>query len=166
MMNLAMLSYVLDGLMLAEYIVAGVIIFILSRKSTRFDFRKPIGKKTFLKRLIPLVIAMIAEIAVLVALRLVSAYAVPMYFTTILIASRLLEFPIDVFMYVVIGLSWFQRYVSYPRGLWLAFTVMLMFIVSNLFMPWPVHYGVLIMGFVIGWFLPEAWNDGETKAGN
>lgn len=153
------LYYLLGILMLAEYGAAALIIFGLSRwkKTGRFDFHRKITKKQFLWRLVPIAIAAVLELLILVGLNLFAAYVMPMRFTAHLIVSRLIQFPIDVFAYVVIELSWLQRYRAYPRGFWLAVLMGVMYMGADLFLPWPVRYCVLILGFAIGLIIPEDW---------
>ena len=61
------------------------------------------------------------------------------------------------------GASWIQRYRVYPRGRELSAVVILMYIISDLFMPSDIKYAILVMGTVLALIFPNHWSDWEQQ---
>ena len=64
---------------------------------------------------------------------------------------------------VILGVSWIQRFRIYPRGRELAAILILMYAVSDLFMPSGIKYAVLTAGTALALALPDRWTDWEKK---
>ena len=63
---------------------------------------------------------------------------------------------------VILGSSFFQRYRVYPRGSALAAVLILMYGVSDFFMPREVKYAVLAASVIGGFLLPETWGNKQV----
>jgi len=79
--------------------------------------------------------------------------------TTSIVLIGTLQLLLTVTANVILGASWLQRYRVYPRGTELAIVVILMYIISDLFMPAGIKYALLVGGTVLGFIFPDEWDD-------
>ena len=141
---------------IAEYILSALIIVFLTWKNTSFDARKPITRKTFEKRLPFVIIAVVLPIILMTAIIVFSKF---IGVTTSIVLIGTLQLLLTVTANVILGASWLQRYRVYPRGTELAIVVILMYIISDLFMPAGIKYALLVGGTVLGFIFPDEWDD-------
>ena len=141
---------------IAEYILSALIIVFLTWKKTSFDARKPITRKTFAKRLPFVIIAVVLPIILMTAIIVFSKF---IGVTTSIVLIGTLQLLLTVTANVILGVSWLQRYRVYPRGTELAIVVILMYIISDLFMPAGIKYALLVGGTVLGFLFPDEWDD-------
>lgn len=141
---------------IAEYILSALIIVFLTWKKTSFDARKPITRNTFAKRLPFVIIAVVLPIILMTAIIVFSKF-IGVTTSSVLIGT--LQLLLTVTANVILGASWLQRYRVYPRGTELAIVVILMYIISDLFMPAGIKYALLVGGTVLGFIFPDEWDD-------
>lgn len=141
---------------IAEYILSALIIVFLTWKKTSFDARNPITRKTFAKRLPFVIIAVVLPIILMTAIIVFSKF---IGVTTSIVLIGTLQLLLTVTANVILGASWLQRYRVYPRGTELAIVVILMYIISDLFMPAGIKYALLVGGTVLGFIFPDTWDD-------
>lgn len=141
---------------IAEYILSALIIVFLTWKKTSFDARKPITRNTFAKRLPFVIIAVVLPIILMTAIIVFSKF---IGVTTSIVLIGTLQLLLTVTANVILGASWLQRYRVYPRGTELAIVVILMYIISDLFMPAGIKYALLVGGTVLGFIFPDEWDD-------
>ncbi|WP_296954661.1 hypothetical protein [uncultured Dialister sp.] len=141
---------------IAEYILSAVIIVFLTWRKTSFDARKIITRKTFAKRL-PFVILAVLLPIVLMTVIIIFSSLVGDSASKVLIG--VLQFILTLAANVLLGASWMQRYRVYPRGTELCIVVILMYIISDLFMPAGIKYAILVGGTVLGFIFPDTWDD-------
>lgn len=110
--------------------MSAVIIAFLTYKKTPLDVRRSISRKALLKRL-----PVAAGAVVLSILLMTGVYLLRLDFTKNLIIIGVLQLFMTLSANVILGASWIQRYRVYPRGRELAAVVILMYIISDLFMP-------------------------------
>ena len=142
----------------AEYILSAVIIAFLTYKKTPLDVRRSISRKDLLKRL-PVAAGAVA----LSVLLMTGVYLLRLDFTKNLIIIGVLQLFMTLSANVILGASWIQRYRVYPRGRELSAVVILMYIISDLFMPSGIKYAILVMGTVLALIFPNHWSDWEQQ---
>lgn len=142
----------------AEYILSAVIIAFLTYKKTPLDVRRTISRKALLKRL-----PMAAGAVLLSVLLMTGVYLLRLDFTKNLIIIGVLQLFMTLSANVILGASWIQRYRVYPRGRELSAVVILMYIISDLFMPSGIKYAILVMGTVLALIFPNHWSDWEQR---
>ena len=135
-----------------EYVLAALVIGISTWRSLQLDVRKRIGRRTFLLRLIPVIVAVIFGVTAIAAIYLLHVDGATK--NTAVTAALLV---MTVFCYSVLGASAVQRFRVYPRGAMLASVMILMYITADLFMPAGVKFAVLAAMIAIGVFLPDEW---------
>ena len=136
----------------AEYVLSALIIAFLTYKRTALDVRRPISRKAFLKRL-PLA----AGAVVLSILLMTGVYLLRLDFAKNLILIGAIQLCMTLAANVILGASWIQRYRVYPRGRELS--VILMYIIADLFMPSGIKYAILVMGTVLALIFPNHWDE-------
>ncbi|MEE3453444.1 hypothetical protein [Dialister sp.] len=141
---------------IAEYVLSAVMIVFLTWKKTSFDARKIISRKTFARRL-PFVLISVLLPIVLMTVIIIFSGLLGNTASKILIGA--LQFLLTLLANVLLGASWLQRYRVYPRGSELCIVVMLLYIISDLFMPAGIKYAILLGGTVLGFIFPDTWDD-------
>lgn len=141
---------------IAEYILSAIIIVFLTWKKTSFDARKIISRKTFARRLPIVIIAVLLSILLMTAVIIFSGL-IGESVSRILVG--VLQLILTLLANVILGASWLQRYRVYPRGTELCIVVILMYIISDLFMPAGIKYAILVGGTVLGFIFPDEWDD-------
>lgn len=138
--------------------MSAVIIAFLTYKKTPLDVRRSISRKDLLKRL-----PVAAGAVVLSILLMTGVYLLRLDFTKNLIIIGILQLFMTLSANVILGASWIQRYRVYPRGRELSAVVILMYIISDLFMPSGIKYAILVMGTVLALIFPNHWSDWEQQ---
>lgn len=138
--------------------MSAVIIAFLTYKKTPLDVRRSISRKDLLKRL-PVAAGAVA----LSVLLMTGVYLLRLDFTKNLIIIGVLQLFMTLSANVILGASWIQRYRVYPRGRELSAVVILMYIISDLFMPSGIKYAILVMGTVLALIFPNHWSDWEQQ---
>lgn len=141
---------------IAEYVLSAVMIVFLTWKKTSFDARKIISRKTFARRL-PFVLISVLLPIVLMTVIIIFSGLLGNTASKVLIGA--LQFLLTLLANVLLGASWLQRYRVYPRGSELCIVVMLLYIISDLFMPAGIKYAILLGGTVLGFIFPDTWDD-------
>lgn len=141
---------------IAEYVLSAMMIVFLTWKKTSFDARKIISRKTFARRL-PFVLISVLLPIVLMTVIIIFSGLLGNTASKILIGA--LQFLLTLLANVLLGASWLQRYRVYPRGSELCIVVMLLYIISDLFMPAGIKYAILLGGTVLGFIFPDTWDD-------
>lgn len=141
---------------IAEYVLSAVMIVFLTWKKTSFDARKIISRKTFARRL-PFVLISVLLPIVLMTVIIIFSGLLGNTASKILIGA--LQFLLTLLANVLLGASWLQRYRVYPRGSELCIVVMLLYIISDFFMPAGIKYAILLGGTVLGFIFPDTWDD-------
>lgn len=139
---------------MAEYVLSALIILFLTYRKSAFDIRKPIDRKTFARRLPVVIITVLISIGLMTGVYLL--HLDPRKNLWLIGAIQLL---MTLISNVILGSSWLQRFQVYPRGKELAIIMILMFMVSDLFMPSGIKYAILVAGTAIGLVLPDQWDD-------
>lgn len=143
-----------DLFFMAEYVLSALIILFLTYRKSAFDIRKPIDRKTFARRLPVVIITVLISIGLMTGVYLL--HLDPRKNLWLIGAIQLL---MTLISNVILGSSWLQRFQVYPRGRELAIIMILMFMVSDLFMPSGIKYAILVAGIAIGLILPNQWDD-------
>lgn len=143
-----------DLFFMAEYVLSALIILFLTYRKSAFDIRKPIDRKTFARRLPVVIITVLISIGLMTGVYLL--HLDPRKNLWLIGAIQLL---MTLISNVILGSSWLQRFQVYPRGKELAIIMILMFMVSDLFMPSGIKYAILVAGIAIGLILPNHWDD-------
>lgn len=143
-----------DLFFMAEYVLSALIILFLTYRKSAFDIRKPIDRKTFARRLPVVIITVLISIGLMTGVYLL--HLDPQKNLWLIGAIQLL---MTLISNVILGSSWLQRFQVYPRGRELAIIMILMFMVSDLFMPSGIKYAILVAGIAIGLILPNHWDD-------
>lgn len=143
-----------DLFFMAEYVLSALIILFLTYRKSAFDIRKPIDRKTFARRLPVVIITVLISIGLMTGVYLL--HLDPRKNLWLIGAIQLL---MTLISNVILGSSWLQRFQVYPRGRELAIIMILMFMVSDLFMPSGIKYAILVAGIAIGLILPNHWDD-------
>ncbi len=147
-----------DLFFMAEYVLSALIILFLTYRKSAFDIRKPIDRKTFARRLPVVIITVLISIGLMTGVYLL--HLDPRKNLWLIGAIELL---MTLISNVILGSSWLQRFQVYPRGRELAIIMILMFMVSDLFMPSGIKYAILAVGTAIGLVLPNQWDDWMKK---
>lgn len=143
-----------DLFFMAEYVLSALIILFLTYRKSAFDIRKPIDRKTFARRIPVVIITVLISIGLMTGVYLL--HLDPRKNLWLIGAIQLL---MTLISNVLLGSSWLQRFQVYPRGRELAIIMILMFMVSDLFMPSGIKYAILVAGIAIGLILPNHWDD-------
>lgn len=143
-----------DLFFMAEYVLSALIILFLTYRKSAFDIRKPIDRKTFARRIPVVIITVLISIGLMTGVYLL--HLDPRKNLWLIGAIQLL---MTLISNVILGSSWLQRFQVYPRGRELAIIMILMFMVSDLFMPSGIKYAILVAGIAIGLILPNHWDD-------
>jgi hypothetical protein len=151
-----MTPYQSNLLFIAEYVLSAVIIVFLTWKKTSFDARRIISRKTFAKRLPFVILAVLLPIILMTVVIVFSKFIGP---TTSILLIGTLQSLLTIAANVLLGVSWLQRYRVYPRGTELCIVVILMYVISDLFMPAGIKYAILVGGTVLGFIFPDTWDD-------
>lgn len=138
--------------------MSAVIIAFLTYKKTPLDVRRTISRKVLLKRL-----PVAAGAVVFSILLMTGVYLLRLDFTKNFIIIGVLQLFMTLSANVILGASWIQRYRVYPRGRELSAVVILMYIISDLFMPSGIKYAILVMGTVLALIFPNHWSDWEQQ---
>lgn len=140
-------------LYLWEYLIAALFLGICTWKHLRrFDVTKPIGRRVFLFRLIPVIIVTLFGVALMAGIHLMRLEP-----GTRLLTVGAVQVFMTVFNSVLLGASIFQRYRIYPRGTALAAVLILMYVLADFFMPREIKYAVLAAAIIGGILLPDKW---------
>ncbi len=113
------------------------------------DIRRQIGRKVFFRRLLLVLFVSVLGIALMTGI-----YFIRLEPEVRFAAVGAVQFFMTVCNSVILGSSFFQRYRVYPRGSALAAVLILMYGVSDFFMPREVKY-VVLAASVIGGFCPQ-----------
>ena len=139
---------------MAEYVLSALLIAFLTWRKSPLDVRKSISRKAFLKR-----IPIAAGAVILSILLMTGVYLLRLDMTKNIILIGLLQLFMTLAANVILGASWIQRYRVYPRGRELSAVVILMYIISDLFMPSGIKYAILVMGTVLALIFPNQWDE-------
>ncbi len=137
-------------LYISEYVLTAAILAFCTWRHGPLDIMRQIGRRTFLFRLIPVIIMTVAGISVMAGLHMVSMGAAAQ-----LISIGAVQLIMTVFNDTLLAASVFQRYRVYPRGASLAAVLVCLYAVADLFMPWMTKYAVLLAAVAGGILLPE-----------
>ena len=118
----------------AEYALAALLLLLCTWQRGTLDIRRQIGRKVFFRRLLLVLFVSVLGIALMTGI----------YFIRLEPEVR------------------FQRYRVYPRGSALAAVLILMYGVSDFFMPREVKYAVLAASVIGGFLLPETWGNKQV----
>ena len=137
---------------LAEYGITAVILWLCYVGHTFLDVRKLISRKSFLKRLPFVLLAVLLGIG-----GMTGVYLLRLDREMTIIALGGLQLLMTVVIDTLLFASWVQRYRVYPRGKELVAVVILMYAVADLFMPSGIKYAVLVVGTALALGLPNQW---------
>lgn len=140
-----------------EYAVAAFLLFLCAWKRGRFDIRRQIGRKVFFRCLLLALFVSILGIALMTGIHFLRLEPEVRF-----AAVGAVQFFLTVCNSVILGSSFFQRYRVYPRGAGLAAVIILMYGVSDFFMPREVKYAVLAASVIGGFLLPETWGNKQV----
>lgn len=140
-----------------EYAVAAFLLFLSAWKRGTLDIRRQIGRKVFFRRLLLVLFVSVLGIALMTGI-----YFIRFEPEVRFAAVGAVQFFMTVCNSVILGSSFFQRYRVYPRGSALAAVLILMYGVSDFFMPREVKYAVLAVSVIGGFLLPETWGNKQV----
>lgn len=118
---------------------------------------RQIGRKVFFRRLLLVLFVSVLGIALMTGI-----YFIRLEPEVRFAAVGAVQFFMTVCNSVILGSSFFQRYRVYPRGSALAAVLILMYGVSDFFMPREVKYAVLAASVIGGFLLPETWGNKQV----
>ncbi len=137
---------------LAEYGITAVLLIFCYFRRNALDVRKTITRKTFLKRLPFVLLAVIIGIG-----GMTGTYLLRLDREMTLLALGGLQLCMTVFIDTLLFASWIQRFRIYPRGKELVTVIILMYAVADLFMPSGIKYAILVVGTAMAVGLPNQW---------
>ena len=130
----------------AEYALAAFLLFLCAWKRGRLDIRR----------------LLVLFVSVLGIALMTGIYFIRLEPEVRFAAVGAVQFFMTVCNSVILGSSFFQRYRVYPRGSALAAVLILMYGVSDFFMPREVKYAVLAASVIGGFLLPETWGNKQV----
>ena len=133
----------------AEYALAALLLLLCTWQRGTLDIRRQIGRKVFFRRLLLVLFVSVLGIALMTGIYFIRLEPEVRFFMTVCNS-------------VILGSSFFQRYRVYPRGSALAAVLILMYGVSDFFMPREVKYAVLAASVIGGFLLPETWGNKQV----
>ena len=137
--------------------LAALLLLLCTWKRGRLDIRRQIGRKVFFRRLLLVLFVSVLGIALMAGI-----YFLRLGSEIRFAAVGAVQFFMTVCNSVILGSSFFQRYRVYPRGSALAAVLILMYGVSDFFMPREVKYAVLAASVIGGFLLPETWGNKQV----
>lgn len=141
----------------AEYALAALLLLLCTWQRGTLDIRRQIGRKVFFRRLLLVLFVSVLGIALMTGI-----YFIRLEPEVRFAAVGAVQFFMTVCNSVIFGSSFFQRYRVYPRGSALAAVLILMYGVSDFFMPREVKYAVLAASVIGGFLLPETWGNKQV----
>lgn len=114
----------------AEYALAALLLLLCTWQRGTLDIRRQIGRKVFFRRLLLVLFVSVLGIALMTGI-----YFIRLEPEVRFAAVGAVQFFMTVCNSVILGSSFFQRYRVYPRGSALAAVFILMYGVSDFFMP-------------------------------
>lgn len=141
----------------AEYALEALLLLLCTWQRGTLDIRRQIGRKVFFRRLLLVLFVSVLGIALMTGI-----YFIRLEPEVRFAAVGAVQFFMTVCNSVILGSSFFQRYRVYPRGSALAAVLILMYGVSDFFMPREVKYAVLAASVIGGFLLPETWGNKQV----
>ena len=137
----------------AEYALAALLLLLCTWQRGTLDIRRQIGRKVFFRRLLLVLFVSVLGIALMTGI-----YFIRLEPEVRFAAVGAVQFFMTVCNSVILGSSFFQRY----PGSALAAVLILMYGVSDFFMPREVKYAVLAASVIGGFLLPETWGNKQV----
>lgn len=139
-----------------EYALAALLLLLCTWKRGTLDIRRQIGRKVFFRRLLLALFVSVPGIVLMAGI-----YFLRLEPEARFAAVGAVQFFMTVCNSVILGSSFSSGTASIPAAA-LAAVLILMYGVSDFFMPREVKYAVLAASVIGGFLLPETWGNKQV----